>query len=293
MVVLALVAASAGCNPLYGLDKTKLEDVDAQVIIVDRDTDEDGVVDAIDNCADLYNPLQENADDDELGDVCDPCPTGSNHNEDGDAILDGCDNCPQIANDDQANADGDDLGDVCDPNAAKQHRRRRFDGFGTLSTDWVPGAQVWVVDSDSVGTFASVSTYDLGLWNRYVDLAAPDWYLEAHVQLMPELDEYAGITGRDSNGLQIHFCFILYQSTTGGPVWQVSVSGGGPAQPFTPVNSGATIRLYRESGMVKCSANGVVMTVVGPTLVPLLHPGLLASGQWARYDYIDAVNAPP
>ncbi len=287
----AIAVGLTACNPLYGLDKTKLEDVDAQVIIIDRDRDDDGVVDDIDLCADIYNPFQENADGDEYGDVCDPCPTGSDHNEDGDALRDGCDNCPQIANDDQANADGDDLGDVCDPSSARQERRRRFDGFGTLSTDWIPGAQEWQVANDSVAPFAATGTFDLGLWNRYIDIAGPSWYVEVHVQLTTQLDEFAGIRGRDSNGADLYLCYVLRQSSTGGPLWLVSVSGG-PAQQFTPVNSGATLRLYRENNMIKCSANGVV-TTSSETVVPLFHPGLHASSPWARYSYIDAVTAPP
>lgn len=40
----------------------------------DPDRDDDGVVDALDNCPDDPNPEQEDADDDGLGDACDDCP---------------------------------------------------------------------------------------------------------------------------------------------------------------------------------------------------------------------------
>jgi hypothetical protein len=67
-----------------------------------HDSDRDGAVDpgpssggcAVDNCPDVYNPGQEDADGDGVGDLCDNCPTRSNA--------------------DQADGDLDGVGDVCD-----------------------------------------------------------------------------------------------------------------------------------------------------------------------------------
>jgi len=81
------------------------------------DLDEDGVPITADNCPDTYNPQQEDADGDLIGDVCDNCT-----DSDGDGLgnpgfaLNTCpdDNCPEAANADQADADGDGVGDVCD-----------------------------------------------------------------------------------------------------------------------------------------------------------------------------------
>ena len=42
------------------------------------DIDNDGIENAIDNCPDLFNDLQLDGDDDQKGDVCDPCATISN-----------------------------------------------------------------------------------------------------------------------------------------------------------------------------------------------------------------------
>lgn len=71
------------------------------------DADDDGVLDADDNCRDVANRDQSNRDGDALGDACDP-------DDDGDGSPDEADNCPLLANADQADVDADGLGDSCD-----------------------------------------------------------------------------------------------------------------------------------------------------------------------------------
>ncbi len=72
------------------------------------DTDGDGIPDADDNCDTVDNPGQEDADEDDIGDVCDP-------DDDNDGDLDGDDNCPFLSNPDQTDTDNDGLGNACDP----------------------------------------------------------------------------------------------------------------------------------------------------------------------------------
>ena len=99
----------------------------------DDDPDGDGHLGDDDNCPDVFNPVfttgvvplwteQPDADEDGLGDACDPCPFEANdscdyapaNDFDDDGVPNGVDNCPYDANGDQADADADGKGDACD-----------------------------------------------------------------------------------------------------------------------------------------------------------------------------------
>jgi hypothetical protein len=77
------------------------------------DRDVDGILDASDNCPDVYNPGQRDDDRDGVGNKCD---TGSNPptDTDNDTVPDSSDNCPNVANSGQVDTDNDGIGDACD-----------------------------------------------------------------------------------------------------------------------------------------------------------------------------------
>ena len=78
----------------------------------DVDQDSDGIPDVHDNCPNVANANQADADQDGLGDACENATGTSDY--DGDGVADHSDNCPLVANADQRDSDGDHVGDACD-----------------------------------------------------------------------------------------------------------------------------------------------------------------------------------
>ena len=72
-----------------------------------KDSDNDNIPDAIDNCINHPNDDQTDTDNDGKGDVCDS-------DDDNDGIPDKIDNCPLVPNSDQNDFDNDGKGDACD-----------------------------------------------------------------------------------------------------------------------------------------------------------------------------------
>jgi hypothetical protein len=99
------------------------------------DGDGDEVLDWLDNCPNVSNTDQADADGDGVGDACDGCLNDPDNDADGDGVcgdVDNCpndphndldgdgvcgdiDNCPVHENPDQADGDGDGVGDACQP----------------------------------------------------------------------------------------------------------------------------------------------------------------------------------
>ncbi len=76
-----------------------------------QDIDGDGVPNNRDNCLLVYNPDQRDTDGDRRGDACDDDVTVD---VDGDGVPNNKDNCPTVFNPGQEDADEDGVGDACD-----------------------------------------------------------------------------------------------------------------------------------------------------------------------------------
>lgn len=125
----------AGEGETFALDRLRF----TEEVYADRDAD--GILDEDDNCVEVANEDQADADGNSVGDLCqdddndtvpnvrDNCPTVANslqsdtdgdgigdacEDSDGDGVLDPADNCRAVANPDQADADGDRIGDACE-----------------------------------------------------------------------------------------------------------------------------------------------------------------------------------
>jgi len=71
------------------------------------DTDQDTVIDSLDNCPLIANTDQADFNSNNMGDVCE--------DSDNDTVNDSLDNCPLISNAEQTDTDGDNKGDACEP----------------------------------------------------------------------------------------------------------------------------------------------------------------------------------
>ncbi len=69
-------------------------DIDVEVDPTLGDDDDDGVCFDVDNCPGISNPEQSDADADDVGDACDPCPADALDDVDGDGLCGDVDPCP-------------------------------------------------------------------------------------------------------------------------------------------------------------------------------------------------------
>jgi hypothetical protein len=266
------VLCLAACNQVLGLDET---------IAIEMDRDEDGLLDAIDNCIDLENPLQENQDGDGLGDACDPCVAGANDNEDGDSLLDGCDNCPHIANDDQANADRDDLGDACDHDNSITHTRVRFDGFSVLTLDWIFGYVDWQVSDGAAHPAITPPSEDMGMWNRRIEVTGHSWVVETALTPDDTVGAYSGLYLRERGGTTEYPCYVR-RTTTG---WTLNTVGTTRAIDTLPRTF--RVRLRRGAGTMSCELVDIA-TVTFAENDSRTGAGFYASSSVTRFHYVEA-----
>ncbi|MBF0621638.1 MAG: putative Ig domain-containing protein, partial [Magnetococcales bacterium] len=122
-----VVTVSNAVTELNPADNTS-----TQVTEIYPDTDQDGTVDPLDNCPNLDNPLQEDLDNDNIGDICDD-------DDDGDGVNDSLDLFPRDGSE-WVDTDGDGTGDNGDDDDDNDGVKDSVDAFPldpteTLDTD--------------------------------------------------------------------------------------------------------------------------------------------------------------
>jgi len=152
-------AAGDGCSALCAVEAGfSCSAAPGRPSVCGRDADADGVIDGIDICTRVADPLQLDADGDGIGDACDGdadndgvandddlCPLVANagapcdgprhpDDRDGDGIADEADGCPEVADVAQGDEDGDGVGDACDEDFANGAVGDR-DGDGVVDDD--------------------------------------------------------------------------------------------------------------------------------------------------------------
>jgi hypothetical protein len=114
-----MMFACFGCESVWNLDMVK----------PDLDPDDDGLLDAEDNCPANANTNQDDEDADGLGDACDPCPITS----------------------DATDTDEDGVGDLCDPNPATGGQvLALFEGFEHGVPDGFLSNHTWTAGDGEV-----------------------------------------------------------------------------------------------------------------------------------------------
>ncbi|MBU2523814.1 thrombospondin type 3 repeat-containing protein [Patescibacteria group bacterium] len=208
---------------------TPVDESGCEVVIVD--TDSDGIEDAIDNCPAISNTMQEDEDEDFVGDACDACfgtSPGAQVDEfgcevavfdgDNDGIEDSIDNCVFTANPEQEDEDIDGVGDACD------------DCIGTPVGTVVNEFGCEAIDADGDGVEDNIDNCpltanptqedaDFDFVGDVCDICAgtPEG-VEVHNLVGCSIAQFAalGLEDDDSDGIPNLYDFCLGEGTAGG-----------------------------------------------------------------------------
>ncbi len=244
------------------------------------DMDNDGVLNATDNCQNVANANQDNEDGDALGDVCDPCPPVA----------------------DNTDGDGDGVGDRCDPNPATGGETIAvFEGFHAgVPAGWVAIGTWTQVGDDVMSTSTANTGSRLSLLvpmpngKTTVSGSATVLGTPGPLSLVAVVDNHA------VGSLSSIFCGLGRQDPDPSPILVVADSGA-----FSTVNSAGyemtnnatyTLRQTRNATAYACRAErgATSATVNGTFSVNNSTPGfgLITFNASARFQWTMLVKSP-
>jgi hypothetical protein len=216
----------------------------------EHDEDHDGVVDACDNCPGVENDQAENADDDDLGDACEPDSTMTKQRR---IAFVGFDTLPE-------------------------------DWFANADPPWVVNNDaVGPISTPNTGTSD-------GLWNRSLAADGPTWMLESAVRLPadPVANYIVGIAVRPRAGFEsTKTCHLYFQGPSG---WFLQSTNNAPLPVPLTSPSIAVLRMTGHTNVrIDCTVDGAHTQVIqdnSTTPTPLLY----VENSTAEFLYVDFLD---
>lgn len=236
------------------------------------DMDQDGILDDVDNCPDVWNPTQIDTDGDGVGDACD-------WDIDGDGIPNELDNCPYSYNPGQEDMDGDGVGDACDPD---------IDGDGIYNEDdpnpyYNDNYRLDFEDAPSKGNYADYAP---------IVLDRRQWVLSNAVVVLQGVDSGDRISGTKAirargrngglylvgaltNGIgEFEFAYARYANDVGMTIRAEYNAGAG----------WVTIASVSSANITALTTNATTVNVLGP-----VNFRIIWSANQTRYANLDNI----
>ena len=261
-VSLLAVALMAACSFEPGMFVASVLDAaDA----ADVDTDGDGVVDRVDNCASLANPAQ--------------------RDWDGDAHGDECDHCPHLASASDPDGDRDGVGDACDPRpTAAGDRRAIWIAFYDPSdiAGWITSGGAWAVENGKLVQSAT------GLALLDSPLQYGDLYFATRVEIVSAANEVGFCSADVPIGQHYYCCGAYYLGDDEARA--VSYYTGSPGQvihsmPFPLSAAGETLDVV---GTMTATQSKCTITKAGQFVMTATTRGTPRLGSAAFYTNVPA-----
>ncbi len=253
--------------------------------VAGRDTDGDGVPDAIDNCPMIANADQHDEDADGLGDACDPCPY-----------------LPGNADD----SDGDGVGDACDPEPdIAEQKWLLFETFAHTAPEWTLDSMDTIANDalDLASVTAAANAYDSAIptgelrivTGGMIEALVPDasfHNLTVSFSRSASGSSYYYFEMIDSGGTTSTFHVVATGVTSPGTLGSVSLPTPLELGPWAvQIDESVSAQTLAVEGLV----DGGTHSVAGSGLALTATPGIYVGGHFitATFDFVAVIQTLP